>query len=222
MKATKQTDWDQYYSRPYKASSLTRRHSSHLLLDSIRRYRPDKPLDRLVVAELGGANSCFYEDVINSISPAEYHILDTNKIGLDLLRTRELPGPRTIYHQEDVLTSDLELRADIVFSVGLIEHFRPEKTLKAIEAHFKLASPGGLVYITFPTPTWMYRAAQRLSEALGMWIFHDERPLLMEEVVQGVGNQGTILASGINWPIVYTQGWLAIRAHDPQTSRGRL
>jgi 2-polyprenyl-3-methyl-5-hydroxy-6-metoxy-1,4-benzoquinol methylase len=66
--------------------------------------------------------------------------------------------------------------ADVVFSVGLIEHFDQSGTNAMIRAHFKALKPAGCAIISFPTPTWLYRAAPRLAETLGLWKFPDERP----------------------------------------------
>ncbi len=75
----------------------------------------------------------------------------------------------------DVLRlGDLGFQADVVFSIGLIEHFDPAGTRQAIEAHFALLKPGGYAIISYPTPTWLYRAARTLTEAAGLWKFHDE------------------------------------------------
>jgi predicted SAM-dependent methyltransferase len=43
--------------------------------------------------------------------------------------------------------------ADICFSVGLIEHFTEEDLPRVVSAHFDVVRPGGLVVISFPTPT---------------------------------------------------------------------
>jgi cyclopropane fatty-acyl-phospholipid synthase-like methyltransferase len=101
---------------------------------------------------------------------------------------------------------------DIVFSIGLIEHFSPIDSARVIQKHFALAKKGGLVIITFPTPTWLYRFARKISEALGLWIFHDERPLSMQSVLREMEKYGDRIDSFVNWKIVFTQGIVVVEA----------
>ena len=86
-------------------------------------------IDRLV--EFGGANSCFLETIEAEIAPREYHVVDTNAYGLSLLEKRRV---RT--HQQDCRAVTLDLQADVVFSIGLIEHFDRSGTREAILSHF--------------------------------------------------------------------------------------
>jgi hypothetical protein len=93
----------------------------------------------------------------------------------------------------------------------LIEHFDHEGTTRIIAAHFANVKPGGTVFITFPTPTRLYRIARKVIELLGLWIFHDERPLGMNEVVEEANRHGDLLHSEINWWILLTQGIVVYR-----------
>ena len=101
--------------------------------------------------------------------------------------------------------------ADIVLSAGLVEHFTGDNFTKVIEAHFALAKSDGIVIITFPTPTLLYKLTRKLSELTGQWIFHDETPLKMGEVRQAVKRFGIIESEEINWPIILTQGIIVTR-----------
>lgn len=102
--------------------------------------------------------------------------------------------------------------ADVVFSVGLVEHFLPTETAKAVRAHFDLVKPSGLVVITFPTPTWLYRAARAACEAIGVWKFPDERPLDPEEVLAVAREWGVVVFEKTLWPLIFTQYFVAVRA----------
>jgi hypothetical protein len=210
----KTTDWCAYYDKPFWAARHTRRLTSRVLLGAIRRHAPGAGRG-MVVAELGGANSCFHRAFLAQLAPSQYHVLDTHRPGLEQMAACLEPDANTFLHEANVLDCQLELQADLVFSVGLIEHFDAPGTARAVATHFRLAGPGGLVIITFPTPTWLYRAARRLAQASGHWIFHDERPLTLEEVRQRVAGQGEILEQGIIWPIVFTQGYLVMRPLPP-------
>jgi cyclopropane fatty-acyl-phospholipid synthase-like methyltransferase len=113
---------------------------------------------------------------------------------------------------DDVLAfSGFNALADIAFSVGLIEHFSPSDTKRAIQTHFDSVRSGGLVIVTFPTPTLLYRTTRRTIELLGQWKFHDERPLSFTEVLPTMERYGTILHTEINWPIFLTQGIVVAR-----------
>lgn len=211
MTPPEQTDWDRYYGRPYRTAALTRRITGRRLLGVMSRHAPSRPPGELVVLELGGAGSCFFELISQGLAPAQYHVVDRNRAGLGLLRARRRPGADAVCHECDVRECQLPIKADVVFSVGLIEHFPPQETSRVIDTHFALAAPGGVIIITFPTPTILYRLARRVSEGLGQWIFHDERPLPMAEVLDQVRGRGSLVESGIIWPIVLTQGLVAVK-----------
>ena len=101
--------------------------------------------------------------------------------------------------------------ADVVFSVGLVEHFHQAETRAAVLAHFDAVRAGGIVILTFPTPTLLYRASRKAIEAAGQWKFPDERPLQASEVLAAVRERGEILFEKILWPLVLTQYLVAAR-----------
>jgi len=206
----KSTDWDSYYGAPSPFASITRRITGRLFLRLIEKF---KPAAITGFCELGGANSCFFSSLTAGYPDAFYTVLDTNRKGLDLLAGR-CPSPKKVALLEnDILASaPAGVSADVVFSAGLIEHFSPKDTAKAIQAHFACARPGGLVIISFPTPTWLYRATRSLAESLGLWLFHDERPLKPAAVEREMARYGTILYRTINWKIILTQGIIVARA----------
>jgi hypothetical protein len=84
-------------------------------------------------------------------------------------------------------------RADVVLSVGLIEHFDQAENAKVVAAHFDNAKPGGWVLISFPNPTWLYRASRASLEFAGLWRFPDERPLRREDVLATASRFGVPL-----------------------------
>jgi SAM-dependent methyltransferase len=157
------------------------------------------------ITELGGANSCFWQAIDAAVHPRSYTAVDNNALGLGKLQERAANARGLVAVQADIFALPALQPADIVFSVGLVEHFSPERTRAAIDAHFKLARPGGLVVITFPTPTWLYRATRFMSERLGMWLFHDERPFWFSDVASAFEANGTVFQHRILWPIVLTQ-----------------
>ncbi len=195
------TDWDSYYRAPAPAAHLTRRYTAKTLVDCLRRF--GGKIECMV--EFGGANSCFLDSIQREIAPREYHAVDTNAYGLSLLQ-----GRGVIAHHRDC-RDEPQLSADAAFSVGLIEHFDRAGTRAAIAAHFRVLKPGGCALISFPTPTWLYRAARWIAEAAGQWKFPDERPLEREEVIAAAKEWGEVQFEKVLWPLIFTQRMMVFR-----------
>jgi glycosyltransferase involved in cell wall biosynthesis len=208
------TDWDHYYQSVPATAHLTRRYTARILDRVLRRY--SEPAPRVIV-EIGGANSCFADQILARWPIEEYRVLDTNERGLDLLRSRYPEPSAVVAENADVLAAPARgAGADVVFSVGLIEHFQPEDTRRAVLSHFQLVRDGGLVILSFPSPTTLYRLARALCEALGVWRFPDERPLAPEEVLAAVEGRGEVLFRKTLWPLIFTQHMIAVRAGPRQ------
>jgi len=205
------TDWTGYYTATPFTAKLTRRYTSAVLLAALRRYSALSPPNSGYIVELGGANSCFLDRILRELAPREYHIVDTNEYGLNLLRRRIKPEQNVTLHNISALEYCPSEPADVVFSVGLIEHFDPGGTEAMIRAHFKVLRPGGCAIISFPTPTWLYRVARNLTEAVGLWKFPDERPLRRLEVINTARELGEIVYEKTLWPLVFTQQLLVIK-----------
>jgi len=183
------TDWDLYYTRPNAAAFLARKIVAFHLRKTIGLFYPGK---RASIAELGGGDSCFAAPLIRSFEPDRYSVYDSNELAVRRFRSRAVPN--TEAHLCDLLrentgTHDFEL----VFSVGLIEHFSPEETARMVRAHFDFVKPGGIVILFFPTPTRLYRTTRSFAERLGLWRFPDERPLEFCEVREYIKPFGTVL-----------------------------
>ena len=208
------TDWDRYYKSVPFTAHLTRRYTESVLLSVMRRFTRAHKAPAAVV-EIGGANSCFLDGILRAVQPAAYHVIDSNELGLSLLRERVSGRPDVFLHRQDVLhLEESGLRAGMVFSVGLIEHFDRAGTKQAIRAHFDLLSSGGYALISFPTPTWLYVGARSIAETLGLWRFTDERPLEVSEVREAVREFGEIVFEKTLWPLVFTQRLIVIRKAD--------
>jgi SAM-dependent methyltransferase len=200
----KKTDWTRYYNSPYKTASITRKITGHILTKTIRKYIGH--LENPSIIELGGANSAFLEHFIKAFQPGQYIIIDNNHVGLEKTKRRIINGSNVTILNKDILNLDMDKQVDLVLSIGLIEHFNKAGTEKAIKAHFELLKPDGIVIMTFPTPTMLYKIVRYVSEVLKLWIFHDERPLLIEEVLKTAELFGEKKKFKIIWPILLTQG----------------
>ncbi|MGH0035987.1 MAG: glycosyltransferase [Myxococcota bacterium] len=209
----RETDWDRYYRAPALTAGATRKITGRRLIDSLRLYGGDLKQARLL--EIGGGSSCFFDTITEQLEPAIYEIVDNNPTGLALFREQRRDDPRVRVLDADVRRMPRrDVRADVCFSVGLIEHFDPADTARAVEAHFDATRPGGLVVIFFPTPTWLYRVSRAILEAAGAWDFPDERPLEFSEVMPLVESRGEVLARSTNWWIILTQGIVVARVAD--------
>ena len=204
------TDWERYYRVPAWTARLARRYTARVLVRLLERFAGGGER-RLSIVELGGGDSCFLAPVLRRMGPCTYHVVDNNPLGLELARRRHADAAEVLCHQQDVRELTLRPEADVVFSVGLVEHFDPAGTRQAIRAHFDLLRPGGCAIISFPTPTWLYRAARRVAEALGVWRFPDERPLTRGEVLDAAGQQGRVVYEKTLWPLVFAQHLVVIR-----------
>jgi glycosyltransferase involved in cell wall biosynthesis len=204
------TNWEAYYSSAYKTSHISRKFTKNKLHQLIETYQPGVIQH---ICELGGGNSSFFINLRGRYPQALYTIIDNNQRGLDIFQERHHADQKIALLNGNVLMPDFSaVKADLVFSIGLIEHFLHQNTAKAIQTHFYCAKPGSLVIITFPTITWLYVIMRRLAELVGAWKFPDERPLPMKEVVNEVSKYGEICHVSINWSVVFTQGIVVARA----------
>ncbi len=209
------TDWTNYYEHVPPTARITRRYTNSVLINTLKRFAPKSK----TIVEIGGANSCFVDSILRDLAPDQYRVIDTNEHGLALLRNRFPESRRVTATNSDVLhmLSGGEL-ADVVFSVGLVEHFSPSETARAVRSHFELVKESGLVIITFPTPTKLYRVARAICEFAGVWKFPDERPIHPEEILRVLHEKGTVVLEKTLWPLIFTQHLIAVRARATETS----
>lgn len=201
------TNWTEYYKKTPHYASLARSITKQKLIRTLRKAAKRKSS----FCELGGANSLFADAICRALDAKSYHIIDSNGYGLELLEGKRFSVPVSTELHDLLLEKRDEPRFDIVFSVGLIEHFTAPETKKLVTTHFQMCRPGGLVLMTFPTPTLLYRFLRSGSEALGMWEFPDERPLRFAEVTGCCSDYGDLLDASVNWLIGLTQGYLLYR-----------
>jgi SAM-dependent methyltransferase len=203
------TDWDGYYRRPNPFHAVLKRIVCRVVVRCAVDFAPR--LHPLTVAELGGGNSCFYEALSGVLDPETYIVVDDSAAGLELLRRRAVRPDRLRLLRRDILASPLPFSADVVFSVGLIEHFHGADLTRIVERHLEALTPGGLLILGFPTPTWAYRLIRGAAERLRCWRFPDEVPLPRAAVERLVAPGGELLMSRIVWSIGATQAFVALR-----------
>ena len=212
MPDTPATDWTRYYEKPFITAHVTRRITAHRIAKMVLAAGgfPDR-YGRII--ELGGGNSSFCDTFMDRLYVQFYTVVDSNPRGTLLFWMKHPDSFNYPIVCADILTLDTASfePADLVFSVGLVEHFSEEQTKIAIRRHFELAKPGGLVLITFPVPSLSYRIIRRAAEMLGIWRFPDERPIRLEDAVALCAEHGEILAKCLNRAILLTQGIVLAR-----------
>jgi hypothetical protein len=200
----KKTDWNLYYSKPFKTALLTRRYTCLVLSKLIKKYVPQKT--GFSISEIGGANSCFFQEIYKKFKPVHYVVIDNNQLGLDKFKERTEDRENIKIVNDDILDPEKPIeKTDLVLSIGLIEHFDITGTNSVILNHFKYLNNPGILIIGFPTPTLLYRITRKCAEVLSLWRFPDERPLQVSEVENIVQNSGVVLYKKILWPIFLTQ-----------------
>ena len=204
MPDTPATDWTRYYESPFPAARITRRITERILVNML--VSAGFPSGGRII-ELGGGNSAFCDTLLRRLRASHYTVVDSNPRGVELFRQKH-PEAKTRAVCTDLFELDAASvpPADLVFSIGLVEHFPEEQTKIAIRRHFELTKPGGLVLISFPVPTFSYRLIRRAAESLGIWRFPDERPIPLEDAVALCAEHGDVLAKRLNRAILLTQG----------------
>ena len=210
------TDWTRYYEKPFITAHVTRRITAHRIVKMV--LAAGGFPDSHHIIELGGGNSSFCDRFPDS-NPKHppwdgfYTVVDSNPRGTLLFWMRHPDSYNYTNICADVLTLDPSslVHADLVFSVGLVEHFSEEQTKLAIRRHFELTKPDGLVLITFPVPTLTYRIIRRAAEMLGIWRFPDEHPIQLEDAVALCAEHGEIIEKRLNRAILLTQGIVLAR-----------
>ena len=88
-------------------------------------------------------------------------------------------------HDALALPSEILGQFDIAMSFGLTEHFHGDARIKINRAHFDLARPGGLVFISVPN-RWNppYRIFKFIAERTGRWHVGEEYPYSRGELAR--------------------------------------
>jgi len=209
-----ETDWNTYYGKRATSENPFRKITERMLLGILAGQRT--PSFKTIM-EFGGGDSCFYNAFRQRYPEVRYVVVDKSRKGIEKFLSKH-SSENIEAIETDLLASPALPQCEVVYSVGLIEHFDQAGTAGIIKAHFDAVLPGGLVMITYPTPTWLYRIIRGAAELLGIWCFHDERPLLYPEVAGEVEKYGVVLNKKMNWFIGLTQEIILVRKFDANIS----
>lgn len=204
------TDWDSYYRKPKsKVSSVTQKITLKYLINVLQKCNMERPWR---VMECGGGNSCFATDFCERFKIEYYDIIDKCKLGVQKAENKNVIRKAVCIDLLEELTDKNYLeKYDLVYSVGLVEHFSDEERERVIQNHFKLCNKGGYVLITAPTPTKKYLFIRKVMELLHVWQFWDETPLELSVIKNEVKQYGTIISLAINKKLPLTQLVVLIR-----------
>lgn len=199
------TDWNSYYRKKSIFSVYAQWLQRRYIVDMLAKYVDRNRIKNVV--ELGGAASSFYKTIQTLFQLETFGVVDNSTTGLEAFQKmyegKELPI--NICNHNILEGNPAIKKCDMSYSLGLIEHFDPAGTKKAIIAHFDCVENGGYVMVSFPTPTKQYKIIRKCMELLGKWQFWDERPLLGSEVEDAVGKYGKLICKRLMRKMPLTQ-----------------
>ena len=198
----KRTDWTEYYKANKSIwSTFTQKFTLSILVKTVETFFKG---DAVNVVELGGGNSCFAQALCDKASIKRYDIIENNTYAAELFNKMDLKVQHSAI-EEDLLTTSQKGSYDFCYSVGLIEHFRGIDIETVINKHFDMCRNGGVVLISFPTPTVKYRLIRGLMERMGCWRFFDEEPLYYRDVCDYFIHRGEVVSHFLNNKLPLTQ-----------------
>lgn len=189
----RKTDWKEYYRKRNVISECSAWLCAKNLFSVFRANRLCDSLKVKKIVELGGGNSALYKYIREFFPDAQIVLIDKEEFNEASFCEQSSKDIHLECKIEDILVEkfDYGTPAELVFSIGLIEHFPVENTALMIKRHFEYCRPGGIVLISFPTPTFMYTFVRWVMEKLSLWLFYDERPLKSWEVESEMDRYGT-------------------------------
>ena len=157
---TGQKLWEDYWEK--KENIKTSKRKSLLFFEILKtfdKYLPDKR--GLSILEIGGGQGEYLLYLTRHFMYLA-HSLDYSRIGNE--QTRDLfskAGLPVILYERDLFTDNSDLpKFDIVFSLGLIEHF--ENPDIVVEKHLELVKPGGILFLGVPNYGGIYRPVLKM------------------------------------------------------------
>jgi len=146
---TEKQHWDDYWRTYHLPVEIKKSPDTLLLNEELKIFEKHLPKKKLSILEIGGAPGQYLAFMHKQFG-YDVHCLDYSEIGCE--KTLEnfslLNIPVKVYHR-DIFSEDLDLpQFDIVYSMGLIEHF--EDVNPVIKKHLDLLKPGGILMLGLP------------------------------------------------------------------------
>jgi len=184
----KVTDWREYYSKkPLKIVSKKRENNINYILNILE----ENNFNGRNFLEYGGGNSSVAEAISKKYKVDKFTIVDNNQYGIDLLDNRDIKN----LNKQCLSIFDFKDKEiyDLIYSVGLIEHFQGKDFENCVLEHFKYAKKGGYILYTFPVPVFRYKVIRTIYEIFNKWQYTDEIPLNSKTVENVVKKHNGIL-----------------------------
>lgn len=146
---TEKQHWDDYWSKFELPVEIKKSEGNLLLNEELNifdKYLTQKPLS---ILEIGGAPGQYLVYMHKNFG-YQVHCLDYSEIGCE--KTKEnfklLNIPVKVY-QQDIFSENLGIpQFDVVYSMGLIEHF--DDVSQVVKKHLCLLKPGGILMLGLP------------------------------------------------------------------------
>ncbi len=204
------TDWTAYYRRKKSIfSTITQKITMRFLSKRFKEIGMDSHWS---ILECGGGNSCFAKYIVQNFHVKQYDIADNNSLAIEKARVMpEINNAKYLNLTENIEDKSLIQKYDLVYSIGLVEHFDTDEQMRVIKNHFNFVRPGGYVLISAPTPTIKYRFYRKCMEIMHVWRFWDETPITQIDFVKKMENYGEIIFAGVNKRLPLTQFVVVIK-----------
>ena len=202
----KVTNWKKYYSKkPLKIVEKKRLNNINYILKVLKEnnFKGGK------VLEYGGGNSSVAEAISKNYNIDKFTIVDSNEYGIELLDNKNIKNLNK--KCESIFDYNDKIEYDLIYSVGLIEHFQGKELEKCIKRHFKYAKNNSLVLFTFPVPKMKYKVIRFIYEIFNKWQYTDEVPLKKVYVEFLLKKHGKILYSEVNKGLILPQAIILVK-----------
>lgn len=202
----KQTDWKKYYSKkPIKIIIKKRNNNICFILNVLK----SNSFFGGNVLEYGGGNSMVAEAISNSFDVRKFTIVDSNKYGIELLKNRNIDNLNA--RCESIFEYKDEKIYDLIYSIGLIEHFQENNLIKCIKEHFRYVKDGGYVLITFPVKCFRYMFIRAVMEVFNLWRYTDEVPLNNKKIGDILKDYGDVIVNEVNSKLILPQAFILVK-----------
>ena len=137
------TDWTAYYQGKKSVfSTMTQRITMRFLN---RRFEEIGIDGKWSILECGGGNSCFAKSIVQKFQIQQYDIADNNNLGIEKAKKiPEISDAKNIDLTREADDESLLRKYDLVYSIGLVEHFETDEQRRVIENHFRFVREGGV------------------------------------------------------------------------------
>lgn len=144
---TSKDEWNRYWKGIELPLEVKRgiNRTDDIILDTLERFAP---LRGTQVLEVGGAPGQFLAYLLRH-HDIQGHVLDYSDVGCEQTHANlSALGLTAFVHQADLFANTFEQRFDVVYSLGLVEHF--EDFEQVVAKHVALVKPGGTLVLGCP------------------------------------------------------------------------